>query len=120
MIVNKTANHSKEGLIISIEKISPLTKDAIHRLMSRITEDCFRMIKVLIFSTTPTHETNSDLQDWCVILQFCFLFIFHILFPNLFWKSVCALGKSLLRFLSWLTKIIISKALGQEFQIREF
>lgn len=54
------------------------------------------------------------------MVLFCFLFIFTCLYFLIWVGNLYALGKPLLRFVSWLTKMIISKALGKEFQITEF
>lgn len=54
------------------------------------------------------------------MVLFCFIFIFTYLYFLIWVGNLCALGKPLPRFVSWLTKIIISKAPGKEFQITEF
>lgn len=54
------------------------------------------------------------------MVWFCFLFIFTCFYFLIGDESLCALGKPLPRFVSWLTKMIISKTLGKEFQITEF
>lgn len=84
----------------------------------RISKDWFRMTKGYYPHTLNKCCFSSGWYHFMVF--FSFLFFFTCLCILIWVGNLYALGKPLFRFVSWLTKMIISKPLGKESEITEF